>query len=147
MGINWYLAHLMVSSNVCDALIPELVQTKHVIDKLLSGQSTVLTRKGGGEQGVALRIWVGKDVRPKSKWKGTFFGAGWVTQITQLRYQNRQKCEKGYIFQKNLEYNGAKRGVFHCMSLKNGYTPLPVYDDARFSDLFHPFRINKLVQV
>ena len=62
-------------------------------------------------------------------------------------YQNRQKCEKGYTFHKNLEYNGAKRGVFHCMSLKKGYTPLSAHDDARFSELFHPFRINKLVQV
>ena len=46
-----------------------------------------------------------------------------------------------------LEYNGAKRGVFLCMSLKKEYTPLPVYDDARFSDLSHLFRINKFVQV
>ena len=38
----------MVSSHVCNVSIPELVKTTHVIDKLSSGQSTVLTR-GGGE--------------------------------------------------------------------------------------------------
>ena len=91
----------MVSSHGCNDSIPELVKTTHVLDKLLSGESTVLTRWGIGE--VAFSTWVGKHVRPKSKWKDTFFGAGWVTQITQLGYQNRQKCEKGYTFHKNLE--------------------------------------------
>ena len=38
----------MVSSHVCNASIPELVKTTHVIDKLLSGESTVLIREGGG---------------------------------------------------------------------------------------------------
>ena len=42
-------AHLMVSSQVCNASIPELVKTTHVMDKLLSGQSTVLTREVGGD--------------------------------------------------------------------------------------------------
>ena len=54
-------------------------------------------------EGLALGTWVGKHVRPKSEWKGTFFGAGWVTQITELGYQNRQKYDKGYTFHKNLE--------------------------------------------
>ena len=40
----------MVSSHVCNASVPELVKTTHVIDKLLSGQPTVLIR-GGGEGG------------------------------------------------------------------------------------------------
>ena len=48
MGISGYLAHLMVSSHVCNASIPKLVKTMHVIDKLLSGESTLLTRGGGG---------------------------------------------------------------------------------------------------
>ena len=46
MGKSSYLAHLMVSSHVCNASIPELVKTTHVIDKLLSGKSTVLTKGG-----------------------------------------------------------------------------------------------------
>ena len=51
MGIHRYLAHLMVYSHVCNASVPELVKTTHVIGKLLSGESTVLTRVGvgGGE--------------------------------------------------------------------------------------------------
>ena len=91
----------MVSSHVCNASIPELVKTTHDIDKLLSGESTVLIQIGGG-RGV-LGTWVGKHVRLKSEWKGTFFGEGWFTQITQLEYQNRQKCEKGYTFHKILK--------------------------------------------
>ena len=56
MEINRYLAHLMVSSHVCNASIPELVKTTHVVDKLLLGQSTVLTRGVGvGGGGGALR--------------------------------------------------------------------------------------------
>ena len=42
MRISCYLAHLMVSSHVCNASISELVKPTHVIDKLLSGESTVL---------------------------------------------------------------------------------------------------------
>ena len=116
MGISWYLAHLMVSLHVWNASIPELVKTTHVIDTLLSGESTVLTQGDGGGGG-EIGTWMGKHVRPKSEWKGTFFGAEWA----QLGYQNRQKCEKGYTFYKNLEWNGTKRGVFHGMSLKQGY--------------------------
>ena len=41
----------MVSSHVCNASIPELVKTTHVEDKLLSGQSTVLTRAWVGGAG------------------------------------------------------------------------------------------------
>ena len=37
----------MVSSHVCNASIPELVKTTHVIEKLLSDESIVLT---GGER-------------------------------------------------------------------------------------------------
>ena len=43
-----YLAHLNVSSLVCNASIPVLVKTTHVIDKLLSVESTVLTKGEGG---------------------------------------------------------------------------------------------------
>ena len=46
MGISWYLAHLMVSSHVCNASVPKLVKITHVIGKLLSGESTVLTQLG-----------------------------------------------------------------------------------------------------
>ena len=48
----------MISSHVCDASVPELVKTTHVIDKLLSGESTVLTR-GGGEGRGAPGSWKG----------------------------------------------------------------------------------------
>ena len=47
-NININNNKLMISSHVCDASVPELVKTTHVIDKLLSGESTVLTRRGGG---------------------------------------------------------------------------------------------------
>ena len=33
---------------LCNASVPELIKTTHVIDKLLSGESTVLTRGRGG---------------------------------------------------------------------------------------------------
>ena len=47
----------MVSSHVCNPSVSELVITTHVIDTLLSGQSTALNRGGwGGGAGVALRI-------------------------------------------------------------------------------------------
>ena len=42
------LIHLKVSLHVCNASIPELVKTTHVIDKLLSRESTVLTKGGNG---------------------------------------------------------------------------------------------------
>ena len=57
----------MVSSHVCNASVSELVKITDVIGKLLSGESTVLTQWGG-----ALGTWLGKQVRPKSEWKGTF---------------------------------------------------------------------------
>ena len=41
----------MVSSHVCNASVPELVKTTHVIDKLLSGESTVLIQGVGGGGG------------------------------------------------------------------------------------------------
>ena len=53
----------MVSSHICNASVSVLVKTTHVIDKLLSDESTVLTRAGGG-----------KHVRPKSMRKDTFSG-------------------------------------------------------------------------
>ena len=52
----------MVSSQVCNASIPELVKTTHGLDKLLSAESTDPWGGGG-----ALRTSVGKHVRPKSK--------------------------------------------------------------------------------
>ena len=59
----------MVSSHVCNASIPELVKTVHVIDKLLSDECTVLTQGwvGACVGVVALCTRVGKYVRPKSK--------------------------------------------------------------------------------
>ena len=41
----------MVSLQVCNVSIPELVKTMHVIDILLSGESTILTGVGGGGGG------------------------------------------------------------------------------------------------
>ena len=50
----------MVSSHVCNASIPELVKTTHVIDKLLSGQSTVLS--------ISIRKFVLSSPRGGEEW-------------------------------------------------------------------------------
>ena len=53
----------MVSSYVCNASVPELVKTMHVLDKLLSGESTVLIQ--GGWHSVL--EWVSMSVRNLSE--------------------------------------------------------------------------------
>ena len=45
-GNKLILAHLMVSSHVYNASVSELVEITHLIGKLLSGESTVLTQLG-----------------------------------------------------------------------------------------------------
>ena len=50
------------------------------------------------------------------------FRSGMSYSDHSIRVSKSTKCEKGYTFHKNLESNGAKRGVFHCMSLKKEYT-------------------------
>ena len=67
---------------------------------------------GGRGGGLSLVAWVGKHVRPKSEWNGTFFGAGWITQITPFGYQNRQKCEKRLYFSQKPAIKWCKRGYF-----------------------------------
>ena len=53
----------MASSHVCNASVPELVRVTHVIGKLLSGESTVLTQ--WGEHSVL--DWVSMCVRNLSE--------------------------------------------------------------------------------
>ena len=57
----------MVSSHVCNASVPELVKTTHVIDKFLSGESTFLTRGGGGRGWHSVLEWVSMCVRNLSE--------------------------------------------------------------------------------
>ena len=70
--------------------------------------------------GRTLRTSVGKHVRPEIWLKGYFFGADWVTQITQLGYLNRQTCDKGYIFTKLLNETVPERLFFTACHSKRG---------------------------
>ena len=59
--------------------------------------------------------WISMCVR-KSEWKVIIFGAGWVTQITQLGYLNRQTFENVNIFSQKSLKERARKGVFHSHS-------------------------------
>ena len=106
MGISWYLAHLMVSSHVYNASVPELVKTTHVIDKLLSGEYC----SGPGRGWHSVLEWVSMCVRNLSE--RVLFRSGMSYSDHSIWVSKSTKMWKGLYFTQKPGIKWCKKGCF-----------------------------------